>query len=217
MSDEISRRPRASREERTVSRTRAPLPLRFLAQLSVALIFLAGGYYGTDWFLKLLDGKGVVKQENVVANTTELQRLLASESGEAVVAERKELAVYLLGSNGMVKATLRVLADVQEDEIMQAVKAAFGQSSESWANVIEPKHVYRDGVTAYIDLPRGFSSGLEKMSEQRALLLLTGIVRTVVENFPPIKQIYFLEEGRWAPNVGTIRLSDPWGFQNQSA
>ncbi len=69
----------------------------------------------------------------------------------------------------------------------------------------------------YIDLPRGFSAGLSQMEEQRVLFLLTGIVRTVVENFPPIKQVYFLEEGRWIPNIGALRLSDPWGFENKKA
>ena len=44
------------------------------------------------------------------------------------------------------------------------------------------------------------------------LLMLTGLVRTIVENFPPVKQVYFLVNGRWVTNVGKIRLSEPWGF-----
>ena len=112
------------------------------------------------------------------------------------------------------KASMKVLSEVQEDEIVQAVNAVFRESSESWANVIEAKHVYRDGIAVYLDLPQGFAAGLGKMSEERALLMLTGIVRTVVENFLPVKQVYFLQEGRWVQNVGSIRLSDPWGLEN---
>ncbi len=218
MSDEIYRRPRAPREESYETPSRAPLFVRLVARLGIAAICLAGGYYGTDLLLKMLEEKEVVTQENVVANMADLQHLLAAdETTEAVVAGRKDLTIYLLGTNGMAKASLKILADVQEDEIVQAVKAVFSQSSESWANVLEPKHVYRDGLSVYIDLPRGFSSGLEEMEEQRVLYLLTGIVRTVVENFPPIKQVYFLEDGRWIPNIGSLRLSDPWGFENKPA
>ncbi len=218
MSDDFSRRPRSSREDRYEKQSRAPFLVRVIARLSIAVICLAGGYYGTDLFLKTLDEKEIVTQENVVGNMADLQRLLAADANtETVVAGRKDLTVYLLGTNGMAKASLKILADVQEDEIIQAVKAVFSQSSEAWANVLEPKHVYRDGLSVYIDLPRGFSTGLEKMEEQRALYLLTGIVRTVVENFPPIKQVYFLEEGRWISNIGSLRLSDPWGFENKPA
>jgi len=216
VNDEISRRPRTpDREECYQPRRRAPLFLRVSAQLSVMAIFLAAGYYGADLFLKVLDRRNVLKQENIVSNTEDLQRLLAAkDSNDRVVGLRKELAVYPLVRDGMVKASMKVLSEVQEDEIIQAVNAVFRESSESWANVIEAKHVYRDGIAVYIDLPQGFSAGLGKMSEERALLMLTGIVRTVVENFLPIKQVYFLQEGRWVQNVGSIRLSDPWGLEN---
>ncbi|WP_321823535.1 hypothetical protein [Pyramidobacter piscolens] len=216
MNDEISRRPRMpDREEYYQPRRRAPLFLRVLAQLSVMVIFLAAGYYGADLFLKMLDRKNVLKQENIVSNTEDLQRLLAAgDWNDSVVGPRKELVVYPLGRDGMVKAGMKVLSEVQEDEIIQAVNAVFRESSESWANVIEAKHVYRDGIAVYLDLPQGFAAGLGKMSEERALLMLTGIVRTVVENFLPVKQVYFLQEGRWVQNVGSIHLSDPWGLEN---
>ncbi len=139
MSDEFSRRPRPSREERYETQSRAPFFVRLIAQFCIAVICLAGGYYGTDLLLKMLDEKEVVTQENVVANMADLQRLLAAdETTETVVAGRKDLTVYLLGTNGMAKASLKILADVQEDEIMQAVKADFCQSLENRANVLEP-------------------------------------------------------------------------------
>ena len=39
---------------------------------------------------------------------------------------------------------------------------------------------------------------------------------TVVENFPPVKQVYFLINGRWVTNVGKIRLFEPWGFKAEA-
>ncbi|MBP3835725.1 MAG: GerMN domain-containing protein [Pyramidobacter sp.] len=214
MSDEISRRPQSVYlgRGRGSSRPKSPWIVRFLAQMSVAAIFLAAGYYGADLCLKFLDRKSVVKQENVVSNAEDLQKLLAADQSDEFVASRRELAVYPLGTEGLVRASLKVLSDVQEDEIMLAVRTVFTEASESWANQITPKHVYRDGVTAYIDLPGSFTEGLAKMPEQRSLLMLTGLVRTIVENFPPVKQVYFLVNGRWVTNVGKIRLSEPWGF-----
>ncbi|MGI6076067.1 MAG: GerMN domain-containing protein [Pyramidobacter sp.] len=222
MRDEISRRPRtegkAYQQGRYTPPQKAPLLFRILAQLSILAIFLAMGYYGSDLLFKLLDEKNVIKQDNVVSNAAELQKLLASDGmSKEALAGQKELTVYALSSSGLVRSTLKVMSDVQEDEIVQAVKAVFSESSESWANMIVPRHVYRDGITAFIDLPQGFAAGLGSMPEQRALLLLTGIVRTVVENFQPVKQVYFLQEGRWVPNAGTIKLSEPWGFGETSA
>lgn len=222
MRDEFSRRPRtqgkATTEDRYAVRQKAPLLFRILAQLSILVIFLALGYYGSDLLFKVLDEKNVMKQENVVSNSEELRKLLASDgASKEALAAQKELTIYSLSSSGLVKSGLKVLADVQEDEIVQAVKAVFAGSSESWANMMEPRHVYRDGIAAFIDLPRGFAAGLGGMPEQRALLLLTSIVRTVVENFKPVKQVYFLQEGRWVPSAGTIKLSEPWGFEEPSA
>lgn len=222
MRDEISRRPRTEegplREGRYAQYPKTPFLLRFLAQVSVLVIFLGMGYYGSDLFFKMLDNKNVAKQENVVSNTAELERLLASDNTpKDTLVSSKELTFYPLSSSGLVKSTMKVLSDIQEDEIMDAVKSVFAESSEKWANMIAPKHVYRDGITAFIDLPQGFAAGLGSMSEQRALLFITGIVRTIVENFQPIKQVYFLQEGSWVPNVGTIKLSEPWGFENTGA
>jgi hypothetical protein len=220
--DEISRRPRTEegelRENRFSQRQKTPFLLRFLAQLSVLVIFLGLGYYGSDLFFKMLDNKNVVKQKNVVSNTAELERLLASgDTPKETLVTSKEITFYPLSSAGLVKSSLKVLSDIQEDEIMDAVKSVFAESSEKWANMIAPLHVYRDGITAFIDLPQGFAAGLGSMPEQRALLFITGIVRTIVENFQPIKQVYFLQEGRWVPSVGTIKLSEPWGFENATA
>lgn len=218
MRDEISRRPQSSDKShgRVSTAPRTPLFVRLLAQLSVAAIFLAAGYYGTDLTLRMLDKKNVVKQQNVVSNTQELQKLLAADHADEAVAPRRDLAVYPLGTEGLVKASFKVMSDVQEDEIMLAVKTFFSETAETWANQIQPLHVYRDGVTAYLDLPAGFADGLSNMAEQRALLLLTGLVRTIVENFPPVKQVYFLINGRWAQGVGKIPLTEPWGFSSEA-
>lgn len=218
MSDEISRRPQAkheSQESRYQSKRRAPFLVRFVAQICILLIFLAAGYYGSDLFFKFLDSKNIVKQEGVVSNSEELQQLLASDnkSNRAVVPS-KELTVYSLGRSGMVKLAVRVMADIMEDEVMEALKAVFTESSEAWANVVTPKHVYRDGSVFYVDMSRGFAEGIGRMTNERALLMLTSIVRTVDENFLPgmSKQIFFLQEGKWIPDVGEIKLSEAWGI-----
>ncbi len=216
MSDEISRRPVSAGTARP-RRSVGPHSTvrRYLAHLGVIVIFLAAGYYFTDMFLRMLDRRDVVKQDNVVANIEDLQKFLAADQSDEGLAAQRELVVYPLGAESMVRATLKVLSDIQEDEIVLALKTVFSETSEGWANQIVPKHVYRDGVTAYIDLPGSFSQGLANMSEQRALLMMTGLVRTIVENFPPVKQVYFLQDGRWVTNAGKIRLSEPWGFNEK--
>ena len=126
MSDEISRRPQGSyRTSGRPSRPRSPKFVRALVFLSFVAIFAAGGYYSADLFLKLLDHKNVVKQQNVVSNAEDLQKLLASDQSDELVASRRELAVYPLGEEGMLRASLKVLSDIQEDEIMLALRTLF--------------------------------------------------------------------------------------------
>ena len=80
MSDEISRRPQSTYGERSRGSTgrRSPKIVRALVFLSFVAMFMAGGYYSADLFLKLLDRKNVVKQQNVVSNAEDLQKLLAA-------------------------------------------------------------------------------------------------------------------------------------------
>ena len=101
MSDEISRRPQHSyRTPGRPSGPRSPKFVRALVFLSFVAIFVAGGYYSADLFLKLLDNKNVVRQQNVVSNAEDLQKLLASDQSDELVASRRELAVYPLAKKG---------------------------------------------------------------------------------------------------------------------
>ena len=218
MSDEISRRPTSASQTQGnyLPRGRkAPFIVRFIVQLCILVVFLAAGYYGSDLFFKFLDQKNIVKQEDVVSNQEDLQKLLAADTqAQGVVTPSKEVTVYALGRDGLVRLGIKVMADIMEDEVMQALKAVFSQSSESWANMVQPRHIYRDGSTFYVDMSKGFAEGIKGMSEERALLMLTSIVRTVEENFLPgtSKQIFFLQEGKWIPDAGEIKLSEAWGM-----
>lgn len=214
MSDEISRRPSARRTSQPRPPQKAPFAVRFLAWSGVLVLFLCAGYYGSGMFLELLDNKEIVSEKNVVSSTEELQKYLRSVSeGHAAIAPRKDLTIYTLSGDNLVRRPMKIIADVQEDEIMQALSEVFKTSSEPWAALIRPLHVYRDGVTAYVDLPRSFTSGLGTLEESRAVLMISALVRTLIDNFPPLRQVYFLEEGKWVHSVGGIRLSDPWGFE----
>lgn len=218
MRDGITRRPKndadRAQEERFRPKARAPFLLRLIAQVGILVIFLGAGYYGSDLLFKFLDNKNIVKQENVVAGSEDLQKLLSSDAQQSAVVTGRELTVYTLGRDGMVKLGVKVVADIMEDEMMQVLKAVFAESSESWANVIVPKHVYRDGSAFYLDMSRGFAEGIGGMQQERALLMLTSVIRTLDENFLPgmKKQIFFLQEGKWIPDAGDIRLSEAWGI-----
>ena len=215
MGEENPRWQRRTRKyEETAEQPKAPFLVRLAAQVSLALICLSAGYYSCEYAVGMLNRKEIVNQKNVVASSEDLQRLLMAESKQQiVVTAKKELKIYPLGvQDNLFKSLLKVFPDVQENEIREALKKLFSETAEPWTASMEPLHVFRDGIYAYIDLPRGFSARLSAMPEKRALLLLTGIVKTLVENFPPISQVYFLEEGRWIPGTETLRLSDPWGF-----
>ena len=55
-------------------------------------------------------------------------------------------------------------------------------------------------------------ASLEAVGSEKALLLVTGIVRTLTENFSPLTRIRFLVNGREALETTPIDLTVAWAL-----
>ena len=104
----------------------------------------------------------------------------------------------------------------QEDNISDAINAIISLSGLQNAGKIKLLHVFRISDTAFLDMSGQFASSLESAGQRKSLLLLTGIVRTLQENFSPISQIRFLIDSKPPKSGGVVDLSVPWKMPKKS-
>ena len=101
----------------------------------------------------------------------------------------------------------------REDNIRDAVEEVL---SLSGAPKMKLLHVFRNDETAFLDMPGQFASALSSMGKRKSLLLLTGMVRTLQENFSPITQIRFLIDSKPPKSGGDVNLAAPWKMPKKS-
>ena len=71
-------------------------------------------------------------------------------------------------------------------------------------------HVFRSADTVYLDMSGGFAAALSRLGQRSSQFLVTGIVRTMQDNFPPIVKVRFLVDGALSSGGAPIDLTVPW-------
>lgn len=223
--DEIDRRQRRSRREKrptTSGNRRAPLLLRVLSLFGVLLLCFVAGYLGISWMMDTLNTKMLLKPENRVENQQDLEKLNATVAERARASapgdnvQQISLNLYYTRDNKVESARQNFVARTQEDNIANALKAILTLSSVPDAEKVSVLHVFRSADTVFLDLASPFVSSLASMGQRQSLLLLTGIVRTMQENFSPIQQVRFLIDSRPPSPGGPVDLTVLWKMPSRS-
>ncbi len=204
------------RSSRSARSRRSPWVFRLAAWGALILLFVAAGYYSTGLLFRLLSSRleSTAPHADVVYNSQQLREMLEGRGSQSLasVGPQRNVEVYVMTQDGtgLIRESRGLISDTQEADAAHALKLLLSSTPASWARNLEVRHLFRDGVTAYLDMPQAFLHGLETLEETQALMFITSIVRTMVENFQPVSRIYFLVEGRWVDRVGEIPLSAPW-------
>lgn len=211
------RRPRRRlRDSRHPERERPPLLLRLLSWLGIVLLCFVAGYLGTSWMMRSLNTRSLLKPENRVENGEDLKKLTESERAKAAAGAKGDvqqlnLKLYYLKDGGLAEASRSFVSRPQEDNIGDAVHALLSMSGiEGAESTVRVLHVFRSADTVFLDLSGGFSSALSKLGQRSSQFLVTGIVRTMQDNFPPIVKVRFLIDGAVSSGGAPIDLTVPW-------
>lgn len=205
------RRPHPRREP---PKKKTPFLLKFLSWLGVILLCFVLGYLGTELLMKALDKKVLLNPENRYETTEDLEDLKASEQrriaggGEGV--RQLNLLIYYAAGEEINNDEFSVTARTQEDNIKDALAKVFELSQIANAGQIELKHVFRNADTVFLDLSSQFVNTLNEIGQKRSMYLLTSIVRTIQENFPPIIQARFLIDSKAPASGGVVDLTRIW-------
>ena len=211
-------RPRFEPEERTST----PLLLRILSWLGIILLCFVIGYLGTTWFMDFMSKKLLLKPENRIENSEDLTDYQDSESqrdareaeeaGEDV--QQVSLNLYHVAGDTIAETRRNFITRTREDNIRDAVEEVMTLSGVP--GKIKLLHVFRNGETAFLDMPGQFASAIDTMGKRKSLLLLTSLVRTMQENFSPLSQIRFLIDSKAPKSGGDVNLAAPWKMPKKS-
>ena len=212
------------REQVQDEKKSAPLLLRVLSWLGVVLLCFVLGYLGTSWVMDFLSKKLLLKPENRIENQEDLTEYEEAE-GERTSREALSLGgdvqqisvnLYHIKDEALTETRKNFIARTREDNIREAVEEVLSLSGVPNAAKIKLLHVFRTGSTAFLDMPGQFSAALDAMGQRKSQLLLTGLVRTLQENFSPVSQIRFLIDSKAPKSGGTVNLAATWKMPRKS-
>jgi hypothetical protein len=214
------RRRSSSREERKPGDKKvrkAPLPYRIVAWISLIMICFGLGYFGTSMLLDATGKDAASVDKNVVSNQDELEEVLSEKNQAPAGGElgftSNRLNIYIPSGESIEKGTITVNPSaVMEDKIKSVVHrignatASNGFSDRSFRVI----HVFRTGDMLYLDMTRDFQEAVKSMGERKASILMTSIVRSMVENFVPVSRVRILVQGNVPSRELPVNLSVAW-------
>ncbi len=128
---------------------------------------------------------------------------------------RKVVYLYLAFDGGLKKVKTEVLPDIMEAEIKQTLSKFFDMlMSERYLGKtfdVKVLHVFRDGEKLYLDLNSEFLAMIKYAGKDKAKWIITALIKTLVDNFPPVMSVMFLVDGREVKkNASPLDFSKPW-------
>lgn len=201
-----------------------PLLLKILSWLGIILLCFVLGYLGTSWLMDMLNKKLLLKPENRIENQEDLLNFEQKENDRALAealnsnseVQQISLNLYHVKNDTLAEIRKNFISKTPEDNIKDAVTEILSLSEVPENEKIRLLHVFRNSDTAFLDMSGQFASAIDTMGQRKSLLLLTGIVRTLQENFSPLSQIRFLIDSKQPKSGGTVDLSVPWKMPQRS-
>ena len=214
-------RPSAFEEE---AEKPTPLLLRILSLLGVMLLCFVLGYLGTSWVVDFLNRKLLLKPENRIENQDDLSNFEKSEQDRSTKNilmnsgnfQQISINIYHVKDGAIAEARRNFLARTREDNIKDAVTEIIAMSNVPNSDKIKLLHVFRNDESLFLDMSGQFTAALASMGKQKSLLLITGILRTMQDNFPPVSQVRFLIDSKPAKSGGIVDLSSTWKLPKKS-
>jgi flagellar basal body-associated protein FliL len=231
---ELMKRGEWEEEEEGEAPNRAPLVFRLLAWTSLIVIFFAVGYGATSLAFKWLDKKayesGAARTpENLADTPEEAQNLLSrtpargdapvsadltAQGGDAYVT----VTISIPDGNSFKTRQIRCSGALREDTIKQTLAAYMDVMKEG--QILSAKaqelNIFQSGEWLYLNMSGDFLESIKTLGAENSRLMLTGLVKTMSDNFPPVNKIKFYIDGKEVRDKKPVDLTSPWGFGTRS-
>lgn len=189
-------------------RTKAPLLVRIFAWGALLAIFFVCGYLGANHIFNWADKKGGPRVGNVVGSSTEL----TDTSGQAAGLGDATYRIYFLEGGTFSEREIKIRKGLPEEDIQRLLTVYMDSLKETSALSpgVHVLNIYRSGDWLYVDVTGEFETSLKTLGKDRATAVLTGLVRTMQENFPPIKKVKFYIDGKESKEKAPVDLTSAW-------
>ena len=202
-----------------------PLLFKILMLIGLLLLFFVAGYIGTSWLVEFFNRKLLLKPEDRIENQEDLESFQNSEHEKVTQAALRTgegvsqiiINIYHVEDDAIAETRKNFISRTPEDNIRDAVTELLSLSEVPNSDKIKLLHVFRNGDTAFLDMSGQFVPALDSMGQRKSQLLLTGIVRTLQDNFSPISQVRFLIDSKPPKSGGTVELGRAWKMPKKSS
>ncbi|NLH95036.1 MAG: hypothetical protein GX449_03115 [Synergistaceae bacterium] len=205
MKDETDFRPRERTVRRQPAETKAPWILRLVSWSAVMLLLFTLGYFGTGLVLKWVDSKGGPQETTVVSGKEPVL-------GETPKAPQNEYRVYSLKGNQLSESRVETAGGLMESDLREVLQGLFSLLQAE--GVLDPQsavlHIFRAGDLLYLDVNDACVRSIASLPPEKANLVMTGVVRTIIENFRPVTRVRFLVNGRESTETTPVNLAVAW-------
>lgn len=198
-------------EEEEDDSRKAPLLVRIFAWIALLAIFFVCGYLGANYFFNWADRKGGPRVGNVIGSGTEAARV---SSGVNVSNGSKNVKynLYIPDGTTFTEREIELKKGMTEEDIEKVASVYIDGLKETKMldNDVRVLNVFRSGDWLYIDMTKAFSSSLKKLGKDKAVIVITGLVRTMRDNFSPVKKVKFYIDGKESGEKKPVDLTKPW-------
>ena len=205
MKDETDSRLRERTVRRQPAETKAPWILRLVSWSAVMLLLFTLGYFGTGLVLKWVDSKGGPQETTVVSGKEPVL-------GETPKAPQNEYRVYSLKGNQLSESRVETAGGLMESDMREVLQGLFSLLQAE--GVLDPQsavlHIFRAGDLLYLDVNDACVRSIASLPPEKANLVMTGVVRTIIENFRPVTRVRFLVNGRESTETTPVNLAVAW-------
>jgi len=185
--------------KRDRNKPKPPFLLRFLAWCGVILFCFVVGYVGTEYMVDKLGLNRPMSSDDTTLD-------FAAET-LGIDMQRATFSVFYPRDGRLVSENVEVITRTLEDNIREAVLSILRFSGiDDAVNVL---HVFRDIDTVYLNLSAPFLQALYEIGENTGSLLITGIARTMDENFS-LTNVRYLVDSEVAVSMISIGLNADW-------
>ena len=195
--------PVAKYKTKTRSSAKAPLLLRVLAWCGVILLCIVVGYIGTDKMLQQITRPFSLDLDEPTnpPSPTDDTRL---------DMQKTTLSLFYPKDGVMTEEKADIIVRTREDNIQDAVTKLLALSG-LFDETVYVTHVFRNVDTVYLNFSSPFISALNVAGARLSTLFITGIVRTMQDNFTPITRVRFLVDSKIVEDsAAPVDLAVPW-------
>jgi hypothetical protein len=192
---------------KNATRSKAPLLLRVFTWCGIVLLCFVMGYLGTSYALRLLNQKDLLKGDDSPQGPEMPLSADRIADGPGAV-QKKTLSLFYPKEGVLAEEKTEVITGTFEDDIRDIVLRLVERSG-LFGSDIGVKHVFRDGNLVFLDFTASFASALAAAGEKASTLFITGIVRTMRDNFS-IARVRFLLDSGVSSGGAPVNLTATW-------